>query len=426
MILRARVVLPISGPPIQNGAVLVKGRRIRAVTRWRELASPGEPTVDLGDAVLLPGLINAHCHLDYTDMAGHFHPPRIFTDWLKLITSTKAGWDLSDYANSWRSGAGMLLRTGTTTVADIEVVPQLLPEVWTKTPLRVFSFLEMIGITNRRPPQTVLAETLAKAASLPHGRCRVGFSPHAPYSTTPELLRLTAQVARRGRRLVCTHVAESALEYQMFTHGEGEMFDWLKRSGRDMADCGLGSPVQHLDRSGLLAGNLLAIHLNSIGRRDATLLAKRGVSVVHCPRSHSYFHHDRFPLRRLARAGVNLCIGTDSLATVCKTRLQMVELNMFEELRALAQREPSLSARQLLGMATTNGARALGMPGQLGQLAVGALADLIALPLAGQSSGIYERVLEHRGDVAASMIGGRWAIPPVTLKSEEPKDEERL
>src|ERR1041384_173054 len=131
MILRARVVLPISGPPIQNGAVLVRGRRVRGVGRWRDLASHREPTVDLGDAVLLPGLVNAHCHLDYTDMAGQFHPPKVFTDWLKLITSTKAEWDLSDYSNSWRTGAQMLLSTGTTTVADIEVVPQLLPDVWT-------------------------------------------------------------------------------------------------------------------------------------------------------------------------------------------------------------------------------------------------------------------------------------------------------
>ncbi len=421
MILRARVVLPMSGPPIQNGAVMVRGQRIRAIGRWADLASSGQSTVDLGDTVLLPGLVNAHCHLDYTDMAGYFHPPAVFTDWLKLITSTKAGWDITDYANSWRAGARMLLNTGTTTVADIEVVPQLLPNVWTETPLRVFSFLEMIGITSRRPPQSVLAEALAKAASLRHARCRVGFSPHAPYSTTTELLRLTAQAARQNRRLVCTHVAESALEYEMFSRGQGAMFDWLKRSGRDMADCGFGSPVQHLERCGFLGRNVLAIHLNYLGRKDAALLAKRKVSVVHCPRSHFYFHHDRFPLGRLAWAGVNVCLGTDSLATVCKPRQQVVELNMFEELRALARLEPSLSACRLVGMATVNGARALGMQGQIGELAQGALADLIALPLSGHHSRIYEQVLEHQGQVTASMIGGRWAIPPGQVQAKVPK-----
>jgi cytosine/adenosine deaminase-related metal-dependent hydrolase len=269
----------------------------------------------------------------------------------------------------------------------------------------------MIGITSRRPAQTVLAEALAKTATLRHSRCRTGLSPHAPYSTTAELLHLTAKAVRR-RQMICTHVAESAVEYQMFTFGQGEMFDWMKRSGRDMADCGLGSPVQHLERSGLLAGNVLAVHVNYVGRNDASVLARRGVKVVHCPRSHSYFRHEPFPLRRLVRAGVNVCLGTDSLATVAKMRHQPVELSMFEELRALAGREPSLSARQCLRMATVNGARALRMEGQIGELAPGALADLIVVPSQGKGPAIYERVLEHHGHVTASMIGGRWAIPP--------------
>jgi cytosine/adenosine deaminase-related metal-dependent hydrolase len=223
--------------------------------------------------------------------------------------------------------------------------------------------------------------------------------------------------------MICTHVAESAVEYQMFTFGDGEMFDWMKRSGRDMADCGLGSPVQHLERSGLLAGNVLAVHVNYVGRNDASVLARRGVKVVHCPRSHSYFRHEPFPLRRLVRAGVNVCLGTDSLATVAKMRHQLVELSMFEELRALARREPSLSARQCLRMATVNGARALGMEGQIGELAPGALADLIVVPLQGKSPPIYDRVLEHQGRVTASMIGGRWAIPPAGSQAGSGKAE---
>jgi cytosine/adenosine deaminase-related metal-dependent hydrolase len=179
-----------------------------------------------------------------------------------------------------------------------------------------------------------------------------------------------------------------------------------------MADCGFGSPVQHLERHGMLGKNLLAIHVNYVGQKDATVLAKRGVSVVHCPRSHAYFRHDPFPLKRLARAGVNVCIGTDSLATVYKSPHQTVELNMFEEMQALKKREPSLSARTVLKMSTINGAHALRMERQIGQLAAGALADLIVLPLKGKDSAIYDRVLEHQGHVAASMISGRWAIPP--------------
>jgi len=145
----------------------------------------------------MPGLINAHCHLDYTDMAGQFPPPKVFSDWLKLITEAKAGWDYSDYAQSWLNGARMLVRTGTTSVADIEAVPQLLPEVWGATPLRVFSFLEMIGIRGHRRPPVIVQEAVERIDSLKGYRGLPGLSPHAPYSTLPELLRLSAQTARR-------------------------------------------------------------------------------------------------------------------------------------------------------------------------------------------------------------------------------------
>jgi aminodeoxyfutalosine deaminase len=413
MILRARHVLPLSGPAIREGAVRISGHRINAVGPWRDLAAAnGGQVIDLGDVVLLPGLINSHCHLDYTDMAGQFPPPRFFTEWLKLIMATKAGWTRSDFTNSWINGAQMLLRTGTTTVADIEAVPQLLPQVWDETRLRVVSFLEMIGMTKRRPPQQVLEEAESKLRELRHKRCSAGLSPHAPYSTVPELLQMTAAAARRRRLLLCTHVAESAPEFALFTRGEGEMFDWLQRSGRDMSDCRLGSPVQHLERCGFLGVNLLATHANYLGKRDAALLGKRHVTVVHCPRSHVYFRHDAFPLRRLARERVNLCLGTDSLASVCAGRGQRLELNLFDEMRTLAGREPALSARAILRMATLNGARALGMAGQIGEIAPGAFADLIALPAPAARTNIYDAVLHHQGPVAACMINGLWAIAP--------------
>ena len=415
MILRAHVVLPISGPPIKNGAVAVSGARISAVGKWRELSAAARgKVIDLGNSVLMPGLVNAHCHLDYTHMAGQFPPPKVFTDWLKVITSTKAGWSLADYEASWKDGASMLLRTGTTTVADIEAVPQMLPAIWRSTPLRVLSFLEMIGITARRPPNLVLQEALDKIASLGRQRGRLGFSPHAPYSTVPELLRRCAQTARRRRSLVCTHVAESRLEFEMFTAGKGQMFDWLQRSGRDMSDCGLGSPVKHLDRCGLLGPTTIAVHVNYLKHADVGLLGRSRTTVVHCPRSHMYFRHDALPLRRLKRGGVNLCLGTDSLASVCQTRRQKPELNMFEEMRAVAQLEPLFSPRQILQLTTVNAARALRMEGKIGKLAPGALADLIVIPLPEAAADPYEVVLRHRSHVAASMIGGRWAIPPAS------------
>jgi cytosine/adenosine deaminase-related metal-dependent hydrolase len=409
LLLRARAVLPVSSPPISNGAILISGNRIAEVGRWRDLAkAERDETINLGEAIALPGLVNAHCHLDYTDMAGQFPPPKIFSDWLKLITTAKSHWSKSDYATSWMNGAQMLLRTGTTTVGDIEAMPDLLPEVWNLGSLRVVSFLEMIGITGRRKPEAILDEALRKIDSLNGKTCCAGLSPHAPYSTLPELLRLSAAAARERGLRMCVHVAESSQEFEMFGRGRGEMYDWLRRSTRDMSDCGMGSPLRHLARCGVLGENLLAVHANYLAKGDAALLAKHKVHIVHCPRSHEYFRHGRFPLRRLLRAGINICLGTDSLASVVKTRRETVELNLFEEMRTLADRETSLPPKRILQMATVNGACALGMQGRLGELSPGSFADLIAIPFSGKLSGIHDAVLVHKGEASSCMIDGKW------------------
>ncbi len=413
MILRARTILPVSRPPIENGAVFAAGNRIRAVAPWTDFKSEtGEEIVDLGEVILLPGLINAHCHLDYTDMAGELPPPKTFTDWIPLITAAKAAWSYSDYAHSWLRGAHMLARHGTTTVADIEAMPDLLPEVWDATPLRVVSFLEMTGIRARREPKEILAEAVGKIDSLAHARCSAALSPHAPYSTLPKLLQSSARVSRKRRWPLCTHVAESEHEFEMFTRASGMMYDWLRRNFRDMSDCGLGSPVEHLARAKMLGKNLMAIHANVLARGDAALLGKHRVNVVHCPRSHAYFRHPPFLRERLAKAGANLCLGTDSLATVRVAGRQKPELNLFDEMRALADADQTVSPAEILRMATVNGARALGRRGQIGELRPDALADLIAIPASGKHEDIYETVLAHVGPVQASMIDGRWVIPP--------------
>lgn len=403
----------MSGPPIEDGAIRLSARGIRAVGRWRDLKSgPKGEVVDLGEVALLPGLINAHCHLDYTGMAGRLPPQRSFTDWIKLITWAKAHWELPDYRQSWLRGAAMLVRSGTTIVADVETVPDLLPEVWQETPLRVWSFLELTGILARRDPEQVVRAALQTLRALPVGRCRVGLAPHAPYSTRPELLRRCAAVARRRGWRLTTHVAESNEEFEMFRHARGAMFEWLRRNERVMDDCGGVSPVAQLARTGLLGPNLLAVHANYLAPGDAGLLARHGVSVVHCPRSHRYFRHGPFPLRRLLRAGVNVCLGTDSLATVLNTPDGPPRLSLFDEMRDLAGREPWLRPRRIVEMATCAGARALGLASRAGQLTPGAWADLIAVPYAEAIKGVWDAVVQHRGDVTASMIAGQWAVAP--------------
>ncbi len=412
MILRARTILPISQPPIENGAIAISGNKIRAVGSWADLKSEAdEKILDLGEVILLPGLVNAHCHLDYTDMAGELPPPKTFTEWIPLITAAKTNWSYSEYAHSWLHGAHQLLKTGTTTVADIEAMPDLLPEVWDATPLRVFSFLEMTGIRAKRDPKEILREAVEKIDSLTHARCSALLSPHAPYSTLPELLRLTAGLARKKNWRITTHIAESTEEFEMFAHARGKMFDWLKRNERDNSDCGLGSPVKHFARHKMLGENLIAAHVNLLAHGDAKLLGKHRVHVVHCPRSHAYFRHPPFLRERLSNAGVNLCLGTDSLATTRKTGKQKPELNMFEEMRQLAASDKNVSQEEILRMVTINGARALGLAGEVGELSKNAFADLITIPFGGKIAEAYDTVLTHAGSVSASMIDGRWAMP---------------
>jgi len=413
VILRARTIVPVSQPPIENGAVAIAGNKLRFVGPWTDLkAAADEKILDLGEVILLPGLVNAHCHLDYTGMAGQLPPPKTFTDWIPLILAAKSGWIFSDYARSWLDGAKMLLQTGTTTAADIEAMPDLLPEVWDATPLRVFSFLEMTGVRAQRDAKEVLREAVEKIDSLAHENRCASLSPHAPYSTLPELLKLSAETARKRNWRVTTHLAESEEEFEMFAGARGKMFDWLKRSGRDNSDCGLGSPVRHAHRCGLLDENLIAVHVNLLARGDAALLGSHRVHVVHCPRSHDYFRHPPFPRRRLANAGVNICLGTDSLATVRQNGKQKPELNMFAEMRAFAAGDRSISPAKLLQMATVNGARALGMAGQIGELSKSAVADLIAIPFDGKVADIYDAVLHHASAISAVMVDGQWAIEP--------------
>ena len=203
---------------------------------------------------------------------------------------------------------------------------------------------------------------------------------------------------------------ESLQEFQMFCKGRGVMFDWLRRNNRDMSDCGERSPLKHLDRHGVLSENCVAVHVNYLADGDAKLLAARKTSVAHCPRSHAYFGHEDFPFLRLARANVNVCLGTDSLATVYKKPKQTVELNMFQELQAFAAKNPRLRAGKVLQMATMNGARALGMAGHAGEISERALADLIVIPFKGKVEDASEAALHHKGEVVGSMIDGEWAV----------------
>ena len=197
----------------------------------------------------------------------------------------------------------------------------------------------------------------------------------------------------------------------MFVHRRGPLYSWLQ-SQRDMSDCGQVSPVQHLERCGYLSENMLAAHANYMESDDIALLARRKVSIVHCPRSHAYFGHRAFPFSEAAAAGINLCLGTDSLVTVFKPGKELPQLNLFAEMQALAANNPTVAPAAIVRMATMGGAAALGRSGQLGEICPNALADLIVLPFAGRVSEVEQALVHCNQEVAGSMINGEWVRKP--------------
>lgn len=408
---RAKWVMPMCGPVVEDGAVLVSGGVIREVGRWRDLrAGHAGVQEDLGEVVVMPGLINVHAHLDYSGMAGQLPAPRHFPDWIKGILALKAERSYTEYAEEWLQGARMLLKHGTTTVVDIEAVPELLPEVWGSTPLRVCSCLELTGVRSGRDPESMVAEAVDWVEGLPVGRCWAGLSPHAPYSTKAALLRHSARVARERGWLVTTHVGESVEEFDMYMRGGGAMHDWLKLSGRDMSDCGGHSPVAWLAEQGVFGGQFIAVHANYLAGGDAELLAGHGVGVAHCPRSHAYFGHAPFAYGLLRKHGVGVALGTDSLASVRCSMRARAELDLFEEMRAFALVNPDVGPEEILGMVTTEAARMLGREIELGALGRGFLADMVVLDVGSGDGSVSSAVLEHRGPVKRVMIGGSWVF----------------
>ncbi len=408
MIVRARCLLPLVSAPVDNGAVVVENGRIKWFGRWRDCEIPaGEALLDLGEVVLMPGLVNAHCHLDYTSMAGQIPPPKTFPDWVKNILSFKAHWSFSEFAESWLKGARQLIEHGTTTVADIESVPELPEETWKSTPLRMISFLELTGVKSQRSPEDLLHEAADWFERWPRDdRKEVALSPHALYSTSPELIRKSARFATERDLLVSTHLAESEAEYSMFCDAKGPFFDWLKGQ-RKMDDCGHHSPIELVNEYGLLNERLIIVHANYLSEKDIQSIGESRASVVHCPRSHDYFGHLKFPYEELVKARTNVCLGTDSLASSRKIGAQNPELNLWCEMQTFSRNYPGVSPREIFDLVTRHPAKAFRKGGQIGSLESGAFGDMVALGYSGKvdEPRVCEEVL-HRPQVREVLIAG--------------------
>jgi cytosine/adenosine deaminase-related metal-dependent hydrolase len=404
MILRARVVVTMDGPPIPNGAVFIAENKIVAVGTAEDLMrDSNEQVQDLGDVALMPGLINAHCHLDYTILRRAIDPPKSFSAWVQRINAIKRSLGPEDYLKSIARGFTECVKWGTTTVCTIESFPELMPHMPTP-PIRTWWFYEMIDVRHRVTTDDVVAGALGFFQNRTGTLSNFGLSPHAPFTASVDLYRLSNDCAQAFSMPLTTHVAESSEEMEMFREARGALYAFLAGIGRPMQDCGSTSPFSHLWQAGAINAQWILVHMNELTEEDFGVLESlprtARPTIVHCPSSHRYFNHRRFAWDRLQQMGVNLCVGTDSLAS-CDS------LSLLDEIRFLKRLEPQLSSEELLRTVTRAPARALRREGTLGVLKEGALADLIAVPVSGTVEDVHDQIVHHSRSVPWMMIDGK-------------------
>ena len=399
MIIRARAVVTMDGPAIENGAVRIAGAKIDAVGRWDEIRrdAVSEDVVDLGECALLPGLINAHCHTDYALLRGAIPPQQSFTAWIHEINKRKAGFTADDYLRSIAAGFAEAAGFGTTTIANLEAFPELLARV-APPPLRTWWFAELIDV--RAPLSTSAVYEHMESAPPADWRRRFALAPHAPFTASRRLYSEVAELVRNRSLRATTHLAESFEEMEMFRDARGPLFEFMQSIGRPMNDCGATTPLALLLGAGVLDERWIVAHLNELTPEDLRLLeAAPKFHVVHCPRSHAYFGHSRFRFAELRALGFNICIGTDSLAS-------SDDLSLLAELRQFARKEPSLSPRELFEMVTVNAAAALGQCDAVGMIRAGLAADLIAVPWHGRAADLLSEVISYDEKIPWVMVDG--------------------
>ena len=395
MILRAKYVMPNSHTIIENGAVAIQGSEIVDVGLYSTVQHSGtRPTHDLGEAILTPGLVNAHTHLDLTSSADSVQRVPKFTDWVFQIVGKR---NPSTIEPSIREGVQQSLVGGATTVGDIDGTGGS-AQILRDTPIRKVVFCEALGFSGEHAT-TGLARLTAylDAAPVPDSLLTPALSPHAPYSTSADIYR---QCIASGLS-VCTHIAETKEELEFLSSGTGAFVDYLKAFGISTAGWHppQATPMQYMKTLGVLRENSLLAHCNYLTDADMTILAESGASVVFCPRSHHYFYHTDHPVVQLIERGINVAIGTDSLASNWS-------LSLLDELKFLARTQPRIHPETLFDMVTYNGAKALGLE-RVGRLERGWQADIIAVKIPNDGRPAIEQILDSASENLLTVVGGK-------------------
>ncbi len=411
MILRARIVITMDGPPIDNGAVALSGNKVVDVGKFDEIKMRnGGEIVDVGERALLPGLINAHCHLDYTCLRGEIPAQKSFTDWIRAINAKKAKLSSKDYLTSIDEGFAEAKRFGTTTIANLTAFPDLIPQI--EAPIRTWWFAELIDVRAPEHENEIVDRALESLRPAHNS----GLAPHALFTASTDLYRRCQEIAPQRNILLTTHLAESHEEMEMFHDASGPLYEFMKNIGRPMEDCGNETPLERfldLIGSGRLPNRPRAIevnrpylpwivaHLNELAESDFELLerSKRQFHIVNCPRSHDYFKHSHFPFERLRSLGFNICLGTDSLAS-------NEDLSLFAEMRAFQRREPAISPEEIVKMVTLNPAMALHQEKMIGRIRPGFCADLVAVQCS-EHDKPFEQIVGFDGSIDWIMVNGK-------------------
>lgn len=398
--LKARYVFPASGDPIRDGTVTIQGERIIAVG-----SVPAEgPVSDLGNMAILPGLVNAHVHLEFSDLAeplGRAGMP--FIEWIRLVVDRYRR-TVPESDEPIRRGLSESVLAGTTTLGEI-AQPGWPVDAFQNSPIDSTVFLELIAPTPERvAPIVEQAARHARADEVADHRLRPGLSPHAPYTVLPELLEEAVSLSAANRVPVAFHLAESREEMQLLRTQSGPFWDRFEQLGT----CDPGSlphGVGPLDYLRTLSGahRALVIHGNYLDGREIAFLAERAarMAVVYCPRTHAYFEHDRYPLEEMLAAGVTVALGTDS-------RASSPDLSVLEEMRTVARSYPGVDRRTVLQLGTLRAAQALDLDREIGSLEPGKFANLAIVPLDDRhGANPYELLFNSNRPVVSTWYRGK-------------------
>ncbi len=356
------------GTPIENGQLIVERGRIREI--YPDTSAPVEgELIDLSDCLVLPGFVNAHCHLALSALKGRISRRDRFADWARATIGENETVSMQNRILTMHAQAKVMAHSGVTALVDYLPQAELATE-YALLPFRQTLFLEVLGFHSSLA--TSIAEKLESALKQKpagSGSIRWGLAPHAPYSVSPELFRKVNRLADQYKCPLSCHVAEFPEELQLLMEGSGDMKDLLLQLGvyDDDWTPPTTSPARYLDSLGVL-DSLTAIHLN-LADDDLNLLKAKNVKAVFCPQSTRWFRREKYmPVRELLDRGMVVGLGTDSLAS-------NESLNFLDELRMAEEMLPNVSQEEILRMATQGGAETVGM--DCGVIEQGRPADLI-------------------------------------------------